>query len=89
MVERAGGSSEPLESLPFEDALKRLEDLVGRLEHGELSLEAALAAFENGVQLARRCAADLDAAERRIEELVRRGGEWLKRPLDAAAEEAE
>jgi exodeoxyribonuclease VII small subunit len=82
MTERAGGANESLDSLAFEAALERLEALVGRLERGDLALEDALAAFEEGVMLARRCAQSLDVAERRIEELVRRGGEWLKRPLD-------
>jgi exodeoxyribonuclease VII small subunit len=88
MTERAGGASDSLESLAFEDALERLEALVGRLEQGDLRLEDALAAFEEGVSLARRCADGLDAADRRIEELVRRGGEWLKRPLDGGEDTA-
>ena len=61
---------------------------MGRLEQGDLALEDALAAFEEGVTLARRCAENLDAADRRIEELVRRGGEWLKRPLDGGEDAA-
>jgi exodeoxyribonuclease VII small subunit len=54
----------------FEGALERLEAIVDRLESGELPLEQALAAFEEGVALSRRCAAELEAAERRIELLV-------------------
>ena len=54
----------------FESALERLEAIVERLEAGELPLEQALAAFEEGVTLSRRCSAELEAAERRIELLV-------------------
>ena len=54
----------------FESALERLEAIVERLEAGELPLEQALAAFEEGVALSRRCTAELEAAERRIELLV-------------------
>jgi len=54
----------------FEGALERLEAIVERLESGELPLEQALAAFEEGVALSRRCAGELEAAERRIELLV-------------------
>ena len=54
----------------FEAALERLEAIVDRLESGELPLEQALAAFEEGVALSRRCAGELEAAERRIELLV-------------------
>jgi len=50
------------EGLPFEAALERLEAIVQRLEGGELPLEEALAAFEEGVGLSRRCAAQLEAA---------------------------
>ena len=54
----------------FESALERLEAIVDRLESGDLPLEQALAAFEEGVTLSRRCSAELEAAERRIELLV-------------------
>jgi len=59
----------------FESALERLEAIVERLEGGELPLEQALAAFEEGVALSRRCTAELEAAERRIELLVGVGGD--------------
>jgi exodeoxyribonuclease VII small subunit len=75
------------EELPFEEALARLESLVDRLEHGDLALEEALTAFEQGVHLTRQCAAQLERAERRVDELVEEGGEWLRRPLDDAAED--
>lgn len=64
--EATGGASEP----PFEEALRELEAVVSRLESGELDLEAALAAFQRGIELVRICAARLDAAEKRVEMLV-------------------
>lgn len=70
----------PSASLPampsFEAALASLEGVVARLESGDMPLEQALEAFEEGVALSRRCAATLDAAERRIEILMaeRAGG---------------
>ncbi len=66
----------------FEQALERLEQIVDRLEAGELPLEGALAAFEEGVSLSRRCAAELEAAERRIETLVREGGVLKVAPFE-------
>lgn len=54
----------------FEAALASLEGVVARLETGDMPLEQALEAFEEGVALSRRCAATLDAAERRIEILM-------------------
>jgi exodeoxyribonuclease VII small subunit len=71
------------EELTFEAALDRLESLVSRLEAGDLELEAALAAFEEGVALSRRCAKQLAEAERRIEVLIREGDELVTRPFDA------
>ncbi len=72
----------------FEEALQRLEAIVDRLEEGDLELEDALAAFEEGVALAKRCAGQLEDAERRIEVLVREGEKWVARPF-AESEEPE
>jgi exodeoxyribonuclease VII small subunit len=68
-----GRSSATPDELSFEAALERLEGIVDRLESGELALEDALKSFEEGVALSRRCAGQLEAAERRIEILVRDG----------------
>jgi exodeoxyribonuclease VII small subunit len=74
----SGSESEP----SFEAALAGLEAIVDRLEQGDLELEAALADFERGVALARRCAGQLETAERRIEVLVQQGEQWIRAPLD-------
>ncbi len=55
----------------FEEALSQLETLVARLEGGELPLEEALRAFEEGVRLTRLCAERLEDAERRVHLLTR------------------
>jgi len=68
MARTAAPAAQPEPS--FESALERLEAIVDRLEAGELPLEQALAAFEEGVSLSRRCAGELEAAERRIDVLV-------------------
>ena len=67
--------------LAFEGALDELEALVARLEAGNLALEDALATFERGVALSRRCADLLDRAEQRIDELVRASGGAAVRPF--------
>ncbi len=51
----------------FETALKELEQIVTRLESGELPLEDALNAFEQGVQLARQGQQTLQQAEQRVQ----------------------
>ena len=54
----------------FEEALSQLEALVARLEAGDLALEEALRAFEEGVRLTRLCAERLEDAERRVHLLM-------------------
>jgi exodeoxyribonuclease VII small subunit len=59
------------ESMDFEAALEALEQLVSELEAGDQPLEQALAAFERGVALTRRCQAALRAAEQKVEILTK------------------
>lgn len=58
----------------FEDALRDLEEIVERLEAGELSLDEALGAFEQGVALVRYLGEKLTEVEKRIEVLTRDPG---------------
>jgi exodeoxyribonuclease VII small subunit len=70
------------EPLGFEDALGRLEGIVEQLEDGDLELEEALAAFEEGVGLTRNCALRLEETERRIEVLVAEGESLVERTFE-------
>ena len=54
----------------FEEALAQLEAVVARLEGGDLPLEEALRAFEEGVRLARVCSGRLEDAEQRVRLLI-------------------
>jgi exodeoxyribonuclease VII small subunit len=58
----------------FDAILVRLREVVQKLESGELSLEQSLAAYEEGVQLARRGQQVLASAEKRVEILVSAAG---------------
>jgi exodeoxyribonuclease VII small subunit len=55
----------------FEEALKKLEEVVQRLEQGELPLEESLKLYEQGVQLSRLCHAKLEEAEGKIAVLLK------------------
>ena len=55
----------------FEDALKQLEDVVAKLEKGELSLEESLKLYEQGIALSRHCHQRLEEAEGKIELLLK------------------
>lgn len=50
----------------FESSLDALEQLVEKMEHGQMSLEQSLAAYERGVGLYRRCQSALEQAELRV-----------------------
>jgi exodeoxyribonuclease VII small subunit len=55
----------------FENALQELEEVVARLEKGELSLEDSLRLYERGIALARHCHVKLEEAEGKIELLMK------------------
>jgi len=61
-------------SVTFEAAIKRLEEIVGELEGGDIEIEQALILFEEGTKLARVCQKKLSNVERRIEILKKGEG---------------
>lgn len=66
---RKSTTAAPADASPvadFETSLDALEQLVEKMEHGELSLEESLAAYERGVGLYRRCQQALEQAELRV-----------------------
>lgn len=69
----------PVDSLSFEQAMDELDQLVRKMESGELSLDASVAAYRRGAELARYCQGRLANAEQEIKQLE---GELLK-PLVA------
>jgi exodeoxyribonuclease VII small subunit len=70
------------DELAFDAILARLRELVQRLESGELSLEQALAVYEEGVQLTRRGQHLLASAEKRVEILLSASGGVETAPFD-------
>lgn len=65
--------------------MEELEQLVTRMEAGELPLEASLAAYQRGSELVKYCAAQLDRVEKQVKVLE---GEMLK-PFEGGDEEGE
>jgi exodeoxyribonuclease VII small subunit len=63
------------DELSFEQAQQELEGIVERLERGEVGLDEAIALWERGEELYRLCAAKLDTAHGKIEELAQRAAE--------------
>ena len=74
--------------LDFERSLGRLEEIVGKLEGANLSLDDAMKLFEEGVQLSRECQKYLEEAEGKVEILLKKaGGEMAAQPFNPEAEE--
>jgi exodeoxyribonuclease VII small subunit len=64
----------------FEVALKRLEEVLEALEHGNLTLEEAMQVFEEGVGLVKYCSGKLDEVERKVELILKdNAGAFLTR----------
>ena len=76
--------------MKFEEALKKLEKIIADLESGELSLDDSLKKYEEGINLARFCSNKLEAAQKKVEVLLKKGDKFELRPFDdqAAAEAA-
>ena len=55
----------------FEDSLKQLETIVGQLEKGDLPLEDSIKLFEEGIHLSAVCKEELDAAEGKVQILLK------------------
>ena len=72
----------------FEQALAELEGLVERLEHGDVPLDEALRTFERGVALTRHCQSCLQAAQQKVEILLKRSGRPEVVPFEDANEAA-
>ena len=59
--------------MKFEDNLKKLEGLVGKMESGELNLDEMIKAFEEGRKLVTERQKDLDSIRQRIEKVTKEG----------------
>jgi len=76
--------------MKFEDALARLEIIVGQLEKGDLPLEDSLKIFEEGVRLSKNCLKMIEEAERKVEILLQdKDGRKRPKPFEAGEEDAE
>ncbi len=69
--------------------MKRLEEIVQRLEEGTMPLEDALKAFEEGMKLVSLCGRKLDEAEKKVTLLTEQSGGYSKIPFDQQNQPAE
>lgn len=66
----------------FESALARLEKITAELESGDLSLEASLKMFDEGIKLTEFCNAKLSEARTKVEILLEKNGQLEAEPFD-------
>lgn len=72
MMEVPHPMTEDLSQLSFEDALAQLEDIVRKLEGGQLRLQDAIASYERGAALRRHCESKLNEADARVQAIIQR-----------------
>ena len=85
----AGPANPAKASVPFEEALQKLESIVDAMESGDLPLESLLAKYEEGTKLARICQEKLADAEVKIQQLEKTaGGELKLKPMAAESSES-
>ena len=68
-------------SYPFEQSLVKLENLVEKMEAGDLTLEDSLKTFEEGIRLTRECQQALSQAEQKVKMLIEENGQLESRDL--------
>jgi len=66
----------------FEESVTSLEDVVKKLESGDLTLDESLKSFEEGVKLSRLCEQKLDEAKGKIEKLIQANGKQTTAEMD-------
>jgi exodeoxyribonuclease VII small subunit len=70
MAKKKNAAENSQVQISFEDSLAKLEQVVCDLESGEIGLDESLKRYEEGIQHIRRCRAELERAEKRIQMLV-------------------
>ncbi len=72
-----------MKEIKFEEAIKRLEEIVNRLEAGDIPLDDSIKLFEEGVKLYQICLKRLDEAEKKVEILLKdKNGIRLLKPFE-------
>jgi exodeoxyribonuclease VII small subunit len=74
-------------SYPFEQSLVKLENLVEKMEAGDLTLEDSLKTFEEGIRLTRECQQALSQAEQKVKMLIEENGQLESRELAALGDD--
>lgn len=74
-------------TVSFEEALSKLEQIVERLENGDVPLEQAIELFQEGMKLSQFCSQKLEQVERKIDMLIEEDGQFTKKAFTPMNEE--
>lgn len=74
---RGGGNMAKAKEKTFEESLVQLEEIVQRLERGDVPLEEALAAFQEGMTLSKQCQDTLEKAEKTLTKIMTENNEEI------------
>jgi len=74
-------------TVSFEEALSKLEQIVERLENGDVPLEQAIELFQEGMKLSQFCSQKLEQVERKIDMLIEEDGQYTKKAFTPMNEE--
>lgn len=80
---------EESKNIKFEDALKRLEKIVEKLEAGDVPLDESLSLYEEGISLFKHCSSKLEEAKKKVEILNKKGSGGKLEPQPFNTEEFE
>jgi len=72
--------------LSFEEKLLELENIVEKLENGQLTLDESLMVFEKGIKLVRECNTILKNAKQKVEKLIEENNEIRTEPFEPTNE---
>ncbi len=78
-----------VKGLSYEAALRELDEIIARLERGDVELDAAISAYERGAALTRHCSQLLDSTEQKITQLVVGAAGEVERPFVPPGERGE
>ncbi len=70
MADKKTVENKDAEAMPFEEALEMVEQIIERIESGQIGLEDSIQAYERGVKLIKRCRNVLDLAELRVRDIT-------------------
>jgi exodeoxyribonuclease VII small subunit len=76
-------------NIKFEEAIKRLETIVQKLEAGDVPLDESLSLYEEGISLFKQCSSKLDEAKKKVEILTKKGANPKLEPEPFEDEELE